>query len=62
MEKKSDGKKFLPSSEDCPRCHGSHEALEFAFALIEAVADRVMKSEKYIDIFDKHGYVIIKHE
>jgi DNA-binding transcriptional ArsR family regulator len=58
MKSKSETRVFLPSSEDCPHCHHSHEAREFASALIEAIADRIRKSEELADTLKKHGYII----
>jgi len=58
MKSKSDTQVFLPSSEECPHCHHSHEACEFTSALIEAIADRIRKSEELVDTLEKHGYII----
>jgi DNA-binding transcriptional ArsR family regulator len=58
MKTTPDGKKFLPSTVDCPRCHFSHEAREYARALIFAIEDRIRKSEKIWKVFEKHGYII----
>ena len=62
MRKTSTGKDLLPSTEDCPHCHYSREAYELASSLVRAIADRIMKSEKLSDVFEKHGYNIIPHQ
>jgi DNA-binding transcriptional ArsR family regulator len=56
MKNNSSCKGFLPSTEDCPHCHYSHEAREYAFALVQAVSDRIMKSELLQVVLEKHGY------
>ena len=61
MKRTSAGKDFLPSTKDCPHCHYSREAYELASSLVRAIADRLIKSEKVSDVFEKHGYNIIIH-
>jgi len=56
MKNNSNYKDFLPSTEDCPHCHYSHEAREYAFALVQAVSDRVMKSVALQAVLEKYGY------
>jgi predicted ArsR family transcriptional regulator len=56
MKNDSSYREFLPSAEDCPHCHYSHEAREYAFALVQAVSDRIMKSELLQAVLEKHGY------
>lgn len=56
MKNNSSYRAFLPSAEDCPHCHYSHEAREYAFALVQAVSDRIMKSELLQAVLEKHGY------
>jgi hypothetical protein len=61
MKKTPAGRDFLPSTEDCLHCHSSREAYEFANALIQAIADRIRKSEKISEVFEKHGYITGLH-
>ena len=57
-EEQSETRVFLPSFEDRPYCYNSHEAHEFAFALIGAIADGIRKSEELVNTLEKHGYII----
>jgi DNA-binding transcriptional ArsR family regulator len=59
MKKTSAGKDFLPSTEECPHCHYSREAFEFASSLIQAIANRIIAGKKISEIFQKHGYNIL---
>jgi Sugar-specific transcriptional regulator TrmB len=61
MKRTSVGRGFLPSTEDCPHCHYSREAYELASSLVRAIADRLIKSEKVSDVFEKQGYNITPH-
>ena len=43
MKDNSHCKEYLPSTEDCPHCHCSHEAREYAYARVQAFSDRITK-------------------
>jgi len=52
------GKKFLPSSEVCPKCKTSHEATEFVWALSIGLASALLSEEfvyKLRPVLEKHG-------
>lgn len=51
-------KEFLPSREECPHCHRSHEAREYAYALVTAILDRIMKSDEIVEVLQKQGFNI----
>ena len=42
-------KEFLPSS---------HEAREYAYALVTAILDRIMKSDEIVEVLQKQGFNI----
>jgi hypothetical protein len=49
---------FLPSEEEGPRCHLSHEAEEYAYALVMSILDRIMKSKEIAEVLRKHDYSV----
>ena len=58
MKENSDGKDLLPLGETCPKCHFNHEATEFVFALLYAIADTIKYSLDFEEICKKHRYLV----
>jgi hypothetical protein len=55
MKYNSHCKEYLPSIEDCPHCHCSPEAREYADAWVQAFSDQITKRMLQA-VLDKHGY------
>jgi hypothetical protein len=58
MKNNTSCKEFLPSREERPHCHRSHEAREYAYALVTAILYRIMKSDEIVEVLQKQGFNI----